>query len=289
MKAADDTGDNFLDPSERLTRDLKKAAETLTHAEARYLVDAYYMVQHDRIRGGNQVRALNESEEPHQLVEWFGAQSARMEANIQRALDVYTNAHIESVWAKSICGIGPVLAAGLAAHIDITKAPTVGHIWTFGGYNPTSLWSKGEKRPWNARLKTLFWKCGESFVKVSGNKHDTYGKVYLARKAYEHEKNLNGDYREQAEAWVKRVGKETIAYKSYSIGKLPDGHLHARAKRYAVKLFLSGYHEASYFAHYGTLPPKPYVIEHLGHVHYIAPPNTEVVPGWAEARAAAGI
>ena len=38
----------------RLTRDLKNAARTLSDAEARFLVDAYYMMQRDRIRASNQ-------------------------------------------------------------------------------------------------------------------------------------------------------------------------------------------------------------------------------------------
>jgi hypothetical protein len=51
--------------------------------------------------------------------------------------------------------------------------------------------------------------------------------------------------------------------------------LHARAKRYAVKLFLAHLHEVWYREHYKTAPPIPYPIAHLGHAHYIAPPNTE--------------
>ena len=36
---------NVLDSVDRLTRDLKKASVTLSHAEARYLVDTYYQMQ----------------------------------------------------------------------------------------------------------------------------------------------------------------------------------------------------------------------------------------------------
>jgi hypothetical protein len=43
--------------------------------------------------------------------------------------------------------------------------------------------------------------------------------------------------------------------------------LDLRARRYAVKLFLSGYHEAAYRLHYGTVPPEPYAIDILGHAH----------------------
>jgi hypothetical protein len=60
-----------------------------------------------------------------------------------------------SRWAKAQVGIGPVLAAGLAAYIDITRTPTVSALWSLAGLNPTAVWGKGEKRPWNAQLKTL--------------------------------------------------------------------------------------------------------------------------------------
>jgi hypothetical protein len=44
-----------------------------------------------------------------------------------------------------------------------------------------------------------------------------------------------------------------------------------------------------YFTHYGQLPPKPYVIDTLGHQDYFGTPNAHLVPGLVEAYAAAGI
>ncbi len=43
-------------PVTRLSRDLVHAATTLSEDEARYLVDAYYLMQDDRKRAHNQVR-----------------------------------------------------------------------------------------------------------------------------------------------------------------------------------------------------------------------------------------
>ena len=173
----------------RLRRDLVKAASTLSVDEARYLVDAYYAMQEYRKAAGNQVRALAESEEPHGVIQWLFDQNTTVEKQILRALDSWTDALPAARWAKSICGIGPVISAGLAAHIDITRSATVGHIWRFAGLDPTVEWKKGEKRPWNAGLKTLCWKIGESFVKVSGNESDFYGKLYIQRKQYEQQRN----------------------------------------------------------------------------------------------------
>jgi hypothetical protein len=265
-----------LEPIVRLTRDLKDAAKTLGRDEARYLVDAYYMMQRDRIRADHQVRSLAEGAEPHSVLAWFGSQSATMENQIRRALDAYSDAHAVGEWSKSIMGIGPVIAAGLIAHIDIAKAPTVGHIWRFAGLDPSVAWNRSEKRPWNASLKTLTWKIGESFVKVSGHDEDVYGHVYVQRKAEETAKNERGLFAEQARAKLERfkIGKDTDAYKAYSHGRLPPAHLHARAKRYAVKLFLSHWHHVAYEAQFKTAPPKPYILTpEGGHAHYMPPPH----------------
>jgi hypothetical protein len=142
-------------------------------------------------------------------------------------------------------------------------------------------WEKGTKRPWNGSLKRLCWIVGESFVKVSGLKSDTYGKIYRVRKDQEVRKSEAGDFREQAEASLreKKFGADTEARKHYEQGKLPPARLHLRAERYAVKLFLADLHTVWYWVHYQTLPPFPYVITHLGHADYFGPPHVDVIPG----------
>lgn len=264
-----------FEPIEKLNKDLKEAAKNLSPNEARYLVDGYYIVQEYRKALGNQKRALTESREPSELISWLFDQHMVLENNIKKALDIYTDQHPIGIWAKSITGIGPVISAGLLAHIDITKAPTVGHIWSFAGLNPEQKWEKGQKRPWNAKLKTLCWKIGESFVKFSNNPKDFYGKLYKEYKEYYTAKNENIEYKDQAEKLVKSATsnyKKTEAYQYNLEGKLSPGHIHSRAKRKTVKIFLAHLHEVWYKHYYKTNPPKPYVIEHLGHKDYIAPP-----------------
>ena len=319
---------------ERLVRDdLRKAADILTAHEARFLVDMYYTMQETRKRSANQVRALTSSGEPNDCVQHFTRESVKFEGDLRYALGRYAAAQRIGQWAQSITGIGPVISAGLMAHIDIEKAPTVGHIWRFAGLDPNSDWKGRVKaeaivkehlgkrkptpedvlaisqkmngigyeaalrhattkndgsprdltadsiasafalRPWNAKLKTLCWKIGESFVKVSNHPDDIYGHIYAERKLQEQDRSLQGDYKDQADAKAAKVGKGTEAYKAYSIGQLPPAHLHARAERYATKLFLAHWHHVAYASHFGKPPPKPYVIEHMGHAHYIAPPN----------------
>lgn len=299
-----------LDPVSRLTRDLRAKAATLSADEARFLVDYYYVMQKDRIRAGHQTRTLQESGDPHDVLAWLGSNTAVLEQQIQRALAAYTDSAVIGRWSKSIVGVGPIIAAGLMAHIDITKAPTVGHIWRFAGLDPTTKWEKKTKRPWNAALKTLTWKIGESFVKVSSNEHDVYGKVFVARKAIEIARNLEGAFADQAAAKVAsvRIGADTDAILWYTgklaaadartyyetpaeqrqglaarlakkrggvggVPMLPPAHIHARARRYAVKLFLSHWQHVAWESTTGAPPPRPYILSHGEHAHFIAPPN----------------
>jgi hypothetical protein len=302
----------------RLSRDIKAATTTLERKEARYLVDLYYNIQHYRISSRNQERAMESDEEPHLTISFFADQMQVFENQIKRVLDAWTDNDPLGQWAKSITGIGPVIAAGLLAHIDIHKANTAGKVWRYAGLDPTSEWNKGEKRPWNASLKVICWKAGESFVKVSNNEKDFYGKIYAKRKEYEIERNdqvrevaiprgvivditqpgvisdgpgqelytiypiadkyyTGGNAQWAYKALKKKIGKDTDAYASYSIGKLPPAHIHARAKRYAVKLFLAHYQEVGYKITFGEAPPAPYPMAILGHSDYIPPPNQELI------------
>lgn len=334
-----------LDPVARLKKDIKTAAATMSREEARFMVDRYYQIQHDRITANSQIKSATEARvkagqtaEPHLALEWLSDQNTTLESQITRALDEYTTAHEVGRWAKSIVGIGPIIAAGLLAHIDMDKADTAGHIWSFAGLIPGVKWEKGEKRPWNAKLKVLCWKIGESFVKFSNNPDCYYGKVYKERKELEWRRNLDGTLADQARdaigrmkqddsaalAWYKGeispvVAKywldagwpftegtppkrliptvaewsaspvthpgarrllaaevdmehtDSLASAKRGLPMLPPAHIHARAKRYAVKLFLAHWFEVAYRDWYAEEPPLPFPIAQRGHVHYISP------------------
>ena len=257
----------------KLTRDLRKAAASMSAAEARFLVDNYYTMQQSRIRAAGQVRSMQT--EPHETLEHLTTQSERLEEQTKSALAAYVEAHPVGKWLISIVGIGPVISAGLLAHIDIDKAPTVGHIWAFAGLDPTRVWAKGQKRPHNSMLKVICWKAGESFVKNCNREGCFYGEIYKKRKEQETTKNDNGDFAAQAANILAthNYNKTTDAYKAYSQGKLPPAHVHARARRYAVKLFLAHLHEEMFLNRFGVAPPLPYPIQHLGHAHKIERPN----------------
>lgn len=252
----------------KLTRDMRAAATTMTRDEARYLCESYLTMQGKRKAVGNQMGAMerrNEGE-PHKVLEWIEDNTLGMEKQILSALKSYAESQPMGKWALSVTGIGPVIAAGLLAHIDIEKCPTVGHIWAFAGLDPSKKWAKGQKRPHNAQLKVLCFYAGESFIKVKGKPDDVYGKLYESRKLYEQGKNESGAYADAAKARLEANSKHAQA-KIYKTGKLPPGHIHARCRRYAVKQFLADWHAEAYRQHFGKEPPLPYPIAILGHAH----------------------
>jgi len=318
----------------RMTRDIAKAAATMSAKEARFLVDQYYIMQDQRKRSNNQVRALGEAKEPNSVLVWLAEQDTVLENQLKRAMDEYTKAHPMGKWMRSIYGIGPVLSAGILAHIDISKCPTAGTIWRFAGLDFSVKWESTKetlrilkdpaifpghpdvreliplaaayfgrkeatlirymtdketntvmmtltelakaiaRQPWNAKLKVLCWKIGQSFLKFSNEEKCYYGHLYKQRKAYEVQRNESGGNVELAKVLILDIENHaTEAYKALLKGKLPPGQLDARAQRWAVKIFLSHLHAAWYKVHFKTDPPKPFAIAILGHAHEIPPPT----------------
>jgi hypothetical protein len=346
---------------------LRSGGGGITENEARYLVDLYYKIQKTRIGVNNQVKGLERDAkksgndpEPHEWLDWVLGQFEQMENEVKKILGYYTMTHDMAWFFDQTHGIGPVLSAALLAHIDIRKAPTVGHIYRFAGIEPTQVWCSREdakriwneadgadfeeklvnvsavigrnperlihmarfkpdgeeqpltneacikaisRKPFNGQLKTALYKLGDSFMKFSNNENSFYGKIYRRRKQYEWARNLKGDMAGQAADYLskKNYGKSTEAY-SWLSGKcspkkaqqllnkgepptvalckddngvpmLPPGQIDARARRYAVKIFLSHLQECWWRQEMKEEPPKPFAISMLNHAHYIAPPQ----------------
>lgn len=351
--------DDFIENGaavQRLSKDLANSAKVMSSTEARFLVDYYYISQNDRIRFDGQTRSMNEGEEPTGVLAWLSEQSSTMEKQVKRALDKYTDAHPIGQWIKSQHGFGPVLAAGFLVHIDITKAPTAGHIWSYAGLAPGKEWVSAERaaqwvkqngldvgkaahdwnrnpevlhrmatsdkdgneikmtakslaaaisrRPWNAELKKLCYKVGDCLIKFHNNEKCYYGHLYKERLMYEWDINLTGGYGElarssdydkstEAWAWVNGCYKATDIRKfvenneslaAVNVKKfkgepgsgdrmLPPAHLLARARRFAVKIFLSHLHEVWYEHEFKRRVPNPFAIQHMGHAHRIQIPG----------------
>lgn len=134
----------WFESVDRLDRDLVRAIKSeklkLTRQDVRYIVDTRNQVQEFRIQAGGQERAAGETEEPNHMVGYLWAQFGTLEGQVKRAMDAWTPTSTVSRWAKGIHGRGAILAAGLEAHIDIERAPTVGHIWRIAGLDPSVEW-----------------------------------------------------------------------------------------------------------------------------------------------------
>ena len=107
---------------------------------------------------------------------------------------------------------------------------------------------------------------------MSGKDGATYGKLYAQFKAEEIRRNDSGAYAAAAakELALKKFKNDTTTRKRLEAGKLSDAHLHARAKRRTVKMFLSHYW-AKGREELGLPVPGPYAGDILGHSGIIEP------------------
>lgn len=133
------------------------------------------------------------------------------------------------------------------------------------------------RRPWNAFMKRLCFIAGDCFIKFQNHSRQTYGSVFVARKQYEVERNGRGGNAETAAAELRRfrVGNDSKKRQANEQGRLHDGHINDRARRYTAKLFLSHLHTVMYWDYYGAAPPRPWVFDRGDgdHRHLIPPPN----------------
>ena len=199
-------------------------ARTVSDKVARHIVNDYYRIQNQRIRIASQIRSItkNDAAEDTSVLKMFHAE-AKMDENKRKAiLFAYANnpERVIGRWAMSITGIGPVIAAGLMAHIDISQALGVGAIWRYAGLDPTAdRHIPGQKAVFNSKLKRLCWIIGQSFVKFQNKPNDHYGAVYRVRKQQEIAKNEQLLFADQAEHALKTKNYKTTtdAYKWYSV------------------------------------------------------------------------
>lgn len=280
-----ETPSSVLDTLRILVRQDMRSAENLEEQQARYLVDLYYALQDYRIQAAGQVRSATQAAdppdegEPMSLIEVVFATIRNLEDEVSWALGKYAESKQAGQWALSIRGVGPVLTAGLLAHIDMSKASSPSSVWRFAGLDPTAVWAKGQKRPHNAKLKVLCWKLGESWKRFSGPSADTskpealYCRLYRERKEREVTKNEAGDFAElAAKTLAERTFRDKPTKEIYESGKLPPGRLDLRATRYATKIFLSHFWAVQYEILNGTPAPDPWAVAHGGHVDKIAIP-----------------
>ena len=156
-----------------------------------------------------------------------------------------------------LTGIKGLAAGGLAAQLlaqfdDVSKFDTVSKFWRFSGWavidGQIDRCKKGEKSPYNRRLKSICWLIVEQFIK---QQTPIYVDIYYAEKERQR--------RDHPES-IKENGK----------WKFNDGHLHHRAMRKTAKIFLQ--HLWAKWREAEGLPvSKPYVEAILGHTNISRP------------------
>ena len=182
---------------------------------ARALVDLRdRVIQKTRIQFNNRVAAMDQERDSdvHQalILKWH----AHFE-DLEKALDADIATIAESLpivqEMTAVKGIGTMLAVKVAALIDIERADTVSALWKYAGYGVTEgardRLEKGEKAPYNIRLKTNCFLVGESFIKCNS----PYRRLYDEAKAF---------YETAHPDWT-------------------PGHRHNAARRKMIKLWLS--------------------------------------------------
>lgn len=258
----------------KMTSDVRTMSTNLDQRSIREIVSAYYRIQDDRIALAAQARELSKAGSPFELCEFLSDNLGFMETSLKTPLKLFAQTYPVGRWALDQYGIGPVIAAGLIAHIDISKAPTAGSVWRYAGLDPTSKWEKGQKRPFNSELKVLTWKIGQSFMKFANRDQCFYGKLYQQDKQRRTQLNEEGAYAERAkEILASKNWSENDSKKVLQSGKLPKAQIDAQARRFAVKIFLSHFHAVWYEDHYNKPAPRPYTIAHMDHVHEIQIPG----------------
>jgi len=226
---------------------------TDAEALARALVDLRDLtIQKARIQFGNRLSAIERGADQrnHQdVIERWHATFEQLERELDADIRTLSDDLPIVAYMTAVRGVGPLLAVKVAAMIDIHRAETVSALWRYAGYavmdGERERPVKGEKRHYNARLKTACYLIGTSFLKTGS----PYRQVYDDARAY---------YEANRPDWTK-------------------GHQHNAAMRKMIKMWLSHLWQV-WRALEGEPIPPPYAHQMLGHNHYYSPQDF----GWPD-------
>ena len=175
-------------------------------------------------------------------------------------------------------GIGDILAAKVACHVNIGTPPTISALWRYAGYavfdgkreRPT----KGEKLHYNARLKTACSLVGMSFLKSGSPYAEVY---YKAKEKYEKRSIETNARADEAIAAVKANDDLSKTGKEKQIALLKSekwniGRIHYASMRIMIKLWLS--HLWLTWRRFEGLPTSdPYCVVHMEPSHHFDGPE----------------
>lgn len=164
-------------------------------------------------------------------------------------------------WTVAIKGLGGgSLAAQLFALVDdIGRSPSISSLWRYAGQavfdGKAERHVKGKTSHFNTKLKTVCWLISDQFIR---QQTPFYSDIYYDYKAKQREKHP-----EVVEVKKKSKNGKTIFLYT-------DDHLHARARRVAVKMFLSHWW-VTWRTEEGLPVSAPYVQAIMNHSGIYAP------------------
>lgn len=117
----------------------------ITRSDMKTLVDLFYQIQKSRIRLENQIRAIKQekdtSEENSFILEFFLKNFKIMESNISKVIEMAVNISPVGQWLMQVKGVGPVIAAGIIAYLDVRDKQYASQFISYAGLNDNN-------RPW---------------------------------------------------------------------------------------------------------------------------------------------
>jgi hypothetical protein len=248
-------------------------------ADARLLVNLYYDHQNNKQKIQNRLNTADHDGHTNlTLLQEELKSLEKREKDYKKLLTRYVDEHEMGGWFSKVYGVSPILAAGLLSTIDIAKANTVGHIWSYCGLDPnrSSAFDRTvDQQKYNQHLKRITWLIGYSFKTFSDNPNCLYGKLYLSRKQQETENNENKVYAETAKKYLDHSRSSNPQVREVlEQGMLTASHIDARARRWTVKIFISHLHRVWYERHWGKLPPMAFTNKPLSYENFLS----DVIP-----------
>jgi hypothetical protein len=170
-------------------------------------------------------------------------------------------------WFSKVKGVGKENIGKVVATIDIKKADTISSLWKYGGFDVVNGKAPkrekgGGKLTYNSQLRSMCWRLGSSLMRAKGKFYDYYESQ---KRMYVESYNNHGIKIVPTNQLPKKDNKH---YEPKEM--ITEGHLHNRALRKMIKLFLAclwiEWRKAE-----GLEVTKPYAIDKLGHDHYISP------------------
>ena len=140
----DDTQIVELIKAERMGKKLKSEIREISNPsrdEIRMLINLFYQMQANRIALSNQIRSIKQEnpdggkESQIDVLDNFMKNMAIMELNAQDTLEIICQSTEVGRWLRQIKGIGPVLAAGCLAYLDVTGKEYASQFISYAGLN----------------------------------------------------------------------------------------------------------------------------------------------------------